>query len=354
MVKLAKSMTYLLVLIMLIGTLSACQASDEVGDVTVVEDEGIKIGITFDTFVLERWIKDRDKFVATAAKYDASVDVQNANGDVDKQKGHIKKFIEEKMDAIVVVAVDCYSLTEEINDAKAQGIKVVSYDRLIQGTKTDLYVTVDNYMVGELMAKDIKSRLPDGGNIIMICGPEADSNSIDVKEGFADEIGDDIWKIIYQDYVKAWTPENGFEAVNEAFASVNEVSEVDAVMCGNDGLAGYAIKALSELQMAGKIYVVGQDADLEACQRIVEGTQSMTVYKPIEDLARVAAESTIELINGKNVDNSDSVAEIKEMDNGTAVTYYGLEPIAVTKENMDKVIIDSSFHLKDEVYLNMQ
>ena len=324
--------------------LSACaDASQETvqevpADAGEEKDDGIRIGITFDTFVLERWTRDRDVFMDTARKMGATVDVQTANGDVEKQKEQVRKFTEENMDAIVIVATDCYSLKEEVEDARNKGIQVISYDRLIQGEQTDLYITVDNEKVGTLMAQSIKEKLPEGGNVVMICGPEADSNSMDVANGFETELGDGPWKIVYKSHVKSWTPENGTQAVADAFAGTEE--EIDAVMCGNDGLAGYVIRSLSERQLAGDVVVVGQDADLEACQRIVEGTQTMTVYKPINDLAKEAAECTVKLARGEQiVGNVLDVSDVKENEDGQEVPYYGLEPVAVTAENMDSVII---------------
>ena len=339
--------------------LSACaDASQETvqevpADAGEEKDDGIRIGITFDTFVLERWTRDRDVFMDTARKMGATVDVQTANGDVEKQKEQVRKFTEENMDAIVIVATDCYSLKEEVEDARNKGIQVISYDRLIQGEQTDLYITVDNEKVGTLMAQSIKEKLPEGGNVVMICGPEADSNSMDVANGFETELGDGPWKIVYKSHVKSWTPENGTQAVADAFAGTEE--EIDAVMCGNDGLAGYVIRSLSERQLAGDVVVVGQDADLEACQRIVEGTQTMTVYKPINDLAKEAAECTVKLARGEQiVGNVLDVSDVKENEDGQEVPYYGLEPVAVTAENMDSVIIGSGFHSREEVYQNVE
>ena len=342
----------MIILALLSGLSSGCAAGDEeVKDTTEKQEGATKIGITFDTFVLERWTRDRDVFVATAQKLGAEVDVQNANGDVKKQIQQINRFIDEGMDVIVVVAVDCFSLKEDVERARNKGIKVISYDRLIQETTTDLYITVDNEMVGAEMAKQIKAELPQGGNVVMICGPQADTNSLDVVEGFKKELENSDLEIVSQTHVKSWTPEYGFQAVNEAFQNVQDI---DAVMCGNDGLASYAIRALSEQQLAGKVVVVGQDADLEACQRIVEGTQSMTVYKPIESLARIAAECAVKLAEEESV--ADTVVdgmEIKKREDMNQIPYCGLTPVSVTKENMDEVIIESGFHLKDEVYLNV-
>lgn len=344
----------IMICLILISTLCMSCSQKEHEDVSDenAKDGELKIGITFDTFVLERWIRDRDVFVSTAEKLGATVNVQNANGDVEKQKEQIEKFIEDEMDVIVIVAVDCYQMTEEVTKAKNAGIDVISYDRMIQGCSTDLYITVDNEEVGNLMAQTMIEQLPQGGNVVMLCGPKEDTNSLDVVEGFKKGIQDSNLTVVKEIYVKSWAPENGFAAANEALLGAEDV---DAVMCGNDGLAGYAIKALSEKQLAGKVVVVGQDADLEACQRIVEGTQTMTVYKPIERLAKVAAQCAVKMAKGEAVvgEEAGRTATKRTMD-GDEVPYWALPPIAVTDENMDDIIIDLGFHLRDEVYLNVE
>lgn len=342
----------LLVFILLISLNVSCSKSNETQPMENKDKKSeIRIGITFDTFVLERWTRDRDVFVSTVQKMGAEADVQNAGGDVNKQKEQIRRFIEQKVDTIVIVAVDCFALSEEVEEARASGITVISYDRLIQNSVTDLYITVDNEQVGREMGKNIISELPAGGKVVMICGPEADTNSLEVAKGFEDEIAGTNLEIVSKTHVQSWIAENGFRAVNEVFRTV---PEFDAIMCGNDGLAGYVIKALSEQQMAGKVAVTGQDADIEACQRIVEGTQSMTVYKPIEELARTTAECAVELAKSEAFDEKirEGMGE-KEIETGKKVPYYKLMPVAVTAGNIDEVIIDSGFHLRDEVYLNV-
>lgn len=348
-----KRIAVLLCLVLVALLLSSCKGrNDKKARYDTKEEKQLCIGLTFDTFVLERWIRDRDVFVSTADKYGVKVDVQNANSDVEKQISQIEKFIEEKMDVIVVVSVDCFALTDIVTEARNKGIDVISYDRLIQGTATDLYVTVDNSLVGIEMANTIMEKLPNGGNVVMICGPEMDTNSSDVVDAFEDTVKNSNLSIVSRTYVKSWTPEYGFQAVNEAF---KDIEKIDAVLCGNDGLAGYAIKALSEQQLAGQVVVVGQDADLDACQRVVEGTQTMTVYKPIEQLAKIAAESAVKFAKGQSVVGVDiKKDDVKKTENGIEVPYWGLEPTAVTKENMDPIIIEPGFHLQDEVYLNVE
>jgi D-xylose transport system substrate-binding protein len=110
------------------------------------------------------------------------------------------------------------------------------------------------------------------------------------------------------------------------------------------------VHALAEKRLAGKILVVGQDADLEACQRIVEGTQLMTVYKPIEKLAQQAARSAVTLAAGEEISDEN----LSEYDDGTGmIPYLKIDPISVNEGNINDVIIKSGFHLKEDVYLNV-
>lgn len=127
-------------------------------------------------------------------------------------------------------------------------------------------------------------------------------------------------------------------------------------MCGNDDLASQAVKVLSENRLAGKVAVVAQDADLAACQRIVEGTQEMTVYKPIELEANTAAEFAVALGKGEDITSGEGEYKaVETFNDGTYdIPYYKIDPIAVTAENMDKVIIDGGFHTREDVYLNIR
>lgn len=347
-----RGIVFLMCCILACQLMTGCSAKEQETVEGKAEKSELKIGFTIDTLVLERWIRDRDVFVSVAQELGAQVDVQNANNDLEKQKEQIEQFIEDKVDVIVIVAVDSFGLASLVKKARNNGIKVISYDRLIQGTPTDLYITVDNESVGEEMGKTMMEKLPDGGDVVMICGPESDANSKDVADGFEKTIKDSNLRVVKKLSVDSWKPESGFQAANEAIA---DMEKIDGVMCGNDALAGYAIKALSEKQMAGNVVVVAQDADLEACQRIVEGTQTMTVYKPIERLAKVAAKCAVKLAKDEQIVGKDiGEKNVKETTDGYEVPYWGLPPVAVTAENMDDVIVGLGFHPRDEIYLNVE
>lgn len=109
--------------------------------------------MSFDSFVIERWQRDRDIFVSTAKELGAEVNVQNANGDLEQQKKQINYFIDKGMDVIVVICIDSKGLTEEVQRAKDAGIKIIAYDRLLQNTDIDLYISFDNERVGTMMGE---------------------------------------------------------------------------------------------------------------------------------------------------------------------------------------------------------
>lgn len=312
------------------------------------QDNVVRIGITFDSFVIERWQRDRDVFVSAAQELGAEVNVQNANGDMEEQIAQIDYFIEKKMDVIVVVMVasgaDPSGLVNAVQRAGRAGIPVVAYDRLILNAGVDLYISFDNEEVGRLMGEHMREHLEDGGDVLQICGPMADYNVPQVMTGFDKALKGSGLKIAFTEHAEGWLGETGF-SVTGSYLAAREAPK--GIMCGNDSIAGHAIRALSERRLAGKICVVGQDADLDACQRIVEGTQCMTVYKPVERLARRAAEMCAALAEGKETAVSETIND------GTFdVPYERLEPAAVTKENMDEVIT-GKYHEEGDIYLNV-
>ena len=311
------------------------------------EESAISIGFSFDTFVLDRWLRDRDAFVATAEELGAETNVQNASGDVEEQIEQIRYLIRKQVDVLVVVATDCEALSDVMTEAKDAGIRTISYDRLIHNADTDLYISFDNERVGELMAETLIEEVPENSEIFMIQGPEADNNVQLVRKGFERVIEDSGLKVVYTANCEGWLAELAVESLNEG---LEEYPKVAGIMCGNDGIAGQVINTLAETRRAGSIPVVGQDGDLAACQRIVEGTQYMTVFKQMEKEAEAAAEFAVKLAKGEEIDTGG----VTMNDGSYDVPAYLLEPVAVTEDNLDEVVIDSGFYSREDVYLNVQ
>ena len=340
-----RKLAFILCLLML---LTACGDGDQDKDAAQAQqDEKIQIGMSFDSFVIERWQRDRDVFVSTAKELGAEVNVQNANGDLAEQKRQIDYFIEKGMDVIVIICVDSDDLSASVDKAKEKGIKVIAYDRLIKDCDVDLYISFDNTKVGAMMADALIANGLAGGSVLMLGGSPTDNNVPLVEGKFRRTMQENKVAILDSFHADGWLAELAAEYV---YDNMDLVIQADAIMCGNDDIASRVVPALAEKQLAGKKLVVGQDADLEACQRIVEGTQLMTVYKPVEKLAQRAAECAVALAQGEEIAGDD----VTMLDNGSfLVPYVGLEPISVTKENINDVIINSGFHLKEDVYLNV-
>ena len=339
-----RALTRIIAALMAISFLlcTGCNTPEKKEVTPTTKSDNVLIGLSFDSFVIERWTRDRDVFVSTANNLGAEVNVQSAGGDVEKQISHIKYFIEIGVDAIVIITADAVALADVLKEAKNKGIPVICYDRLVMNANADLYISFNNETVGREMAKAVCSKVPDGGTIVEIMGPESDNNVPQVMAGFDSVCAEHNMNITLKYNCENWKPELAYEFIN---ANFDEVSQADAIMCGNDALAGEVIHALAERGYAGKIYVTGQDADLEACQRIVEGTQLVTVYKPVENLAHLAAEYAVQLANGQSPKDTDTF-----FDGTQDIPYVAIEPTGVTKENLDNTIIQSGFHLKEEIY----
>jgi D-xylose transport system substrate-binding protein len=340
-----RSSIILLLLFLFMTLLAGCKKEEEARSEEGITSHKLQIGLSFDSFVIERWQRDRDVFVSTAQELGAEVNVQNANGDINEQITQIEYLIKKKVDVIVLVAGDSDKLGGVLKKAKEEGIIVIAYDRLVYNADVDLYISFDNEEVGKLMAKTMVDQLPAGSNIVTIFGPTSDNNVILAEKGFNSVLEKSDINVVYSVYAKNWIAEEAFDAVNTA---LNMNPDIKGVMCGNDNLATEAVRALSENRLAGKVVLTGQDADLAACQRIVEGTQTMTVYKPVDQLAKAAAEYAVKLVEKRKLDVGVTIND------GTyEVPYVKLEPVAVTKDNIYHTIIEGGFQLEDEVYLNV-
>lgn len=325
-------------------TINTPDAYPSTGDQKILDGK-IKIGFSLGTLKEERWIKDRDILMAKARDLNADIIVQNANNDDQDQLKQVKYLLEQDIDVLIIVPNDLNKAATAVEMAKKQGVPVISYDRLVMNSNVDLYITFDNVKVGELMARRI-SRTMKTGNLLIINGAKTDNNTKMIKQGY-DKILQPLVdegqiNIIGEEWAADWLKEYAFKVVDDA---LQKKLKIDGVIAGNDSLAEGVVEALSEHRMTGEIIVIGQDADLTACQRIVEGTQLMTIYKPIEKLAEATIEMAIRLVKKEPL-NVDEYINNGRYD----VKYYVLDPTAVDKENIDETIIRDGFHIKEEVY----
>ncbi|MCI3920749.1 D-xylose ABC transporter substrate-binding protein [Paenibacillus sp. TRM 82003] len=313
-------------------------------------DGAVKIGFSMDTLVEERWLKDRDLFIAAVEALGGEVDILAANGDDALQVEQAETLISRGVDLLVVVPHNAEAMASIVQKAHATGVKVLAYDRLVRNANVDMYVSFDNERVGELQAEAITKLVPTG-NYVFIGGAETDYNAHLLKKGVFNVLQPYIdrgdIRIVYDQWTPNWLTANALANMEEALAANG--NRIDAVIAGNDATANAAIEALAARGMAGKVPVAGQDADLTAAQHIVEGTQTMTVYKPIRSLAEAAAELAVKMATGVDVTANHTISNGK-----TDVPSVLLEPIPVDRTTIDATIIADGFHAKEDVYKNVE
>lgn len=313
------------------------------------DDGRVLIGLSLDTLKEARWQADRDMFVAAANRLGADVRVQSANSDDAQQMRDVESLISSGVDVLVIVPHDGKAMAAAVNKAQQSGIPVLAYDRIINDCDLDVYLSFDNVRVGELQAKYLVDHLPTPGKgrIVRIYGSKTDNNAAMFKQGQDNVLRPYIERgdiqVVHEDWADDWKPENAMRIM--AAAITRHGDRFDGVLASNDGTAGGAIQALLESGLAGKKLVTGQDAELVACQRIVNGTQSMTIYKPLKVLAEKAAEIAMQMGSGKVVVASQTVNNGK-IDVPSVLS----DVVTVTRQNMDETVIEDGFHSREEIY----
>ena len=310
------------------------------------------IGLSMDTLKEARWQVDRDLFTKRANELGAEVLVQSANSDDVQQVKDVDFLITRKVGVLVVIPHNGAAMAKGVEMARQAGIPVIAYDRLITECPLDLYITFDNVKVGELQAHYLVEHLPRGkGRIVRIYGSKTDHNALLFKQGQDHVLNPLIargdMKVLHEDWAEDWKPENAKKIMNAAITKSGQGKNFDCqgVLASNDGTAGGAIQSLLEEGLAGRILVTGQDADLVACQRIEQGTQAMTIYKPIKALATRAAELAVAMATGKPIITNAGLHNGK-----VAVPSVLLEVVAVNRENLAETVIKDGFHRREEIF----
>jgi D-xylose transport system substrate-binding protein len=331
---------------LLTGTLAVAAVALTFASVdAMASKDAPKIGFSIDDLRVERWTRDRDFFIAAAKEQGATVSVQSADANEQKQISQIENLISKGMDAIVIVPFNSKVLTSVIGEAKKAGIKVISYDRLILNADVDAYISFDNERVGYMQAEGVLKAKPTG-NYYLLGGSPTDNNAKLLRAGQEKAIKaavdkGDI-KVVGSQWVKEWSATEALSIVENALTA--NQNKIDAIIASNDGTAGGAIQALAAQGLAGKVAISGQDCDLAAVKRVVAGTQTLTVYKPLKLIASEAAKMAVQLVKGQ------APAYNSKLDNGMKqVDSLLLTPTLITKENVDLVIKDG-FYTKEQVY----
>jgi putative multiple sugar transport system substrate-binding protein len=332
----------------------------------VAQDKGT-IGIAMPTQSSARWISDGHSMVEQFKAAGYASDLQYAEDDIPNQLAQIENMIVQGVDALVIAAIDGTTLSNALESAKAAGIPVIAYDRLIrESPNVDYYATFDNFQVGVLQAeslvKGLKERFPDtkpwnvelfGGSpddnnafffyngAMSVLQPLIDSGAIVVKSG---QTGMDVVGTLRWDGAVAQSRMDNLLSANYTDA------RVDGVLSPYDGLS---IGILSSLKGVGygsadlpMAIVTGQDAEVPSVKSILAGEQYSTIFKDTRELAGVTVKMVQAIADGKTPEVNDT----KTYDNGVKVVpSYLLKPVEVDKTNWEEILVGSGYYTKDQV-----
>ena len=306
----------------------------------------IRIGFSMDTLKEERWQRDKEAVEERAKQLGAQLDVQVANGDDAVQTKQADNMLTKGVDVLIVAPHNGEIAASIVEAAHRKGVPVVAYDRLIRNCDVDLYVSHQVERIGEMQADYALKHVPKG-NYVLIGGSPADYNAILLRKGQMNILKPAIdrgdVKIISDQYAREWKAEEALRITEDALTKTG--NNIQAIVASNDGTAGGAVSALEAAGIAGKVLVTGQDAQKDAVQRIVKGTQTMTIYKPIRELAFDAVDAAIKLAKKEPVDAKDKINNGKK-----DVPSILLAPVSVDRSNVDSTVIKDGYHKREDIY----
>jgi D-xylose transport system substrate-binding protein len=329
-----KGFRYALLAIAVLFSFSALRAQDK-----QPSSGSLKIGFLMDSLKVERWQTDLDRFQKRAGELGADVLVETADGDDELQLQQAQKLLASGVKALVLVPHDADKAVRIVAAAKAAKVPLLCYERLVRNPDVAFFVGVDALSVGLLQADSLSQQAPRG-NYVLIGGSPTDTNAIILHDAqmrvLKPLVDRGAIKIVSDTWSKDWDPSEAYAHMTEAIESTK--GDVAAVVASNDGTAGGAIQALEDHKLAGKVLVSGQDADLAAIIRVLDGTQTMTVYKPLGPQAKLAAEAAVALAKGETVKTTASISI-----GNKSIPAILLNPVVVTKNNVKQTVIKDGF-----------
>ncbi len=306
-----------------------------------------KIGFLFSDFTTsDRWKFDRSYYLAAIKSLDPgiTVEIRDAKANQTTQQTQAQSLLTSGVKALIDVPTDSTQAAQIVNLAHQNKprVPVIAYDRLINNAPVDAYVSFDGFAVGKQQAQYLVQHLKKGATIVSIAGSPTDNNAKLFHDGAMSVLKPAGFKIAYDKYTPNWDPNTAQAEVSSALTQ--NKNKVDAILCANDGMATGVAAALQAQKLTNKVLLTGQDATIPGLQAIIEGNQSMTIYKPLKNLANAAAKITDALVNGKKPSFTTTV------DNGSGKIPSVLLPVVtVTKSNIAQTVIKDGFVTKAQL-----
>ncbi|WP_304650546.1 multiple monosaccharide ABC transporter substrate-binding protein [Tessaracoccus sp. MC1627] len=350
------------------GTATTPAASgDATASASAPMEEGGSVGVSMPTQTSERWIADGEAVKSQLEEAGFEVDLQFANDDIPTQGQQIDQMITQGVKVLIIAAIDGTALAPQLENAAAQGIKIISYDRLIRDSaNVDFYVSFDNFKVGvaqgQALIDGLKARGEGPFNIELFAGSLDDNNAFFFFDGAMSVIQPEIdngtmvvvsgQTDIEQAATLRWQQETAQKRMEDLLtANYQGDTKVDGVLSAYDGLSRGIITALQNNGYSGTVadsfpIVTGQDAEIASVKLIQDGIQSSTIFKDTRLLAEQAVTAAQDLLAG----NEPEANNTEDYDNGVKVVpSYLLDVVTVTSENITEALVDTGYWTQEQI-----
>jgi D-xylose transport system substrate-binding protein len=308
--------------------------------------EPLKIGFSVGDFSSDRWSQEPQIFQDEATALGAQVLFEYAYGDANQQIEQVRKLIASDIQVLIIFPTSADNWAPIVEEAHKAGITVIAYDRMLKNAGVDYYFSFFNEDVGRQQAQYAVDNRPKG-NYILLGGPTSDNNSMLLMQGQKNVLQPYVDRgdvsILLEKHLETW---NSIDAYNEMQTFLdNNKTKIDAILAANDELAGGSIMALEMVEDSMDMIITGQDASVGGCQNILNGKQSMTVYKSIRNLAKEAAQASVKLAKGEKITNATN-----QVSDGTNdIPAVLLKTVVVDKNNMKETVIADGFIKEDQL-----
>jgi D-xylose transport system substrate-binding protein len=299
-----------------------------------------KVGILIHSLQNSRWTKDKEYLVDDLTKNGAEVMLEVADNDQQKQIEQARTLIKNGAQVLILVPIDRNESAKIVELAHDANIKVIAYDRLINGCKLDYYITANSSQIGGLQTSYLTSIKPKG-KYALIGGSKYDNNSMKLFLGQMNvlthfmETGD--IELVYSEFTEDWTASEGILHTNKILDQ--NPDGVDAIIAGNDKIANGVISVLKERGLEGKVLIAGQDSEVDNIKAIMNGTQTCDILKPLKEMASITANLAVSIALDKPIN-----MEFTTESNGKAlVKSIMIDAVVVNKNNIESTVIASGF-----------
>ncbi|MGW1500417.1 sugar ABC transporter substrate-binding protein [Streptomyces mirabilis] len=338
-------------------SLAACGVVDGIGGsntkASPTKGDDITVGLLLPEKANTRYEKfDHpiiEQQVAKLTNGKGKVESANAEQSASKQSQQFQQMVNDKVDVILVDAVDSKAIASDVQKAKDAGIPVIAYDRLAQGP-IDAYISFDNELVGQVQGKALLEALGTNAStkkIVMMNGSPTDPNAAQFKAGALGELNGKV--VISKTYdTKDWDPVVGKANMEKAISAIG-LNNIAGVYSANDGLAGAAIDALKTMGVSKVPPVTGQDAELDAVQRIVRGEQYMSVYKSYPDEATAAAEMAVAKVQGRGIEFDALTRDKVDSPTNKKIPSQLMPVVALTKANIKETVVQDGIYTVKQI-----